>query len=182
MLAIRKLLTFVEDVQGEAGQALQRPVRRTVAAAVVCNPMAGRFVADLSAMHEEGALLADRLLDLALAAWPRDAATCIESYGKAGIVGTGGELEHLAALLHPCFGRQVRTRLRHATSIMPSTAKRAAPGTGIDVPLHNVGDMWSFDHFDTVTLQTGDAPAPDELLIALALADGGRPLARTARP
>jgi len=84
----------------------------------------------------------------------------------------------MGRLLHPRLGKAVRACLPGASSIMPSVTKRGPPGACVDIPLHGVTDMWSFDHFDTVSLCIPDSPAPDELLIAIALAEHGRPLAR----
>jgi hypothetical protein len=93
-------------------------------------------------------------------------------------VGTGVPLEYGAALLHPRLGKAVRECLPGATTIMPSVTKRGAAGACLDIPTHGIADMWSFDHFDTVSLSVPDSPEPDEVLVAIALAERGRPLAR----
>jgi hypothetical protein len=42
------------------------------------------------------------------------------------------------------------------------------------VPLGHKDDPWSFEHFDTITVMVADAPRPDEIVVAMAIADGGR--------
>jgi hypothetical protein len=34
-------------------------------------------------------------------------------------------------------------------------------------------DAWSFPHFDTITVSIADAPRLDEIVVILAIADGG---------
>ena len=58
--------------------------------------------------------------------------------------------------------------------MIPSNVKVAAPGATIDVPLGHKDEAWSFDHFDTMTISVGDSPRPDEILMIVAVADGGR--------
>jgi len=42
------------------------------------------------------------------------------------------------------------------------------------IGIRNKDDSWSFDHFDTITVSIPDAPRPDEIVVVMALADGGR--------
>jgi hypothetical protein len=44
----------------------------------------------------------------------------------------------------------------------------------LDVPLGHKDDSWSFPHFDTITVSVADAPRPEEILVVMAIADGGR--------
>lgn len=176
-IAARRIVVTLDETLVEMGHAVAPPQRRVVAAAVVANPFAGRHAVDLAPLAEMGALLGRMLAERALAALAVPAAD-VQAYGKGGIVGMAGEVEHAAAVLHPRFGKAVRAFLTGASAIMPSVAKRAGPGASLDLPLHNVAEMWSFDHFDAIPFAIADAPAPDEILVALALADRGRPLAR----
>jgi Amino acid synthesis len=41
--------------------------------------------------------------------------------------------------------------------------------------LRHKDDSWSFPHFDTITVSVADAPRPDEILVVMVIADGGRP-------
>ena len=176
---IRKLIVNVEETHREIGRAVTPPVRKAVAAAVIENPLAGRFVEDLEPLLAMGAHLGALLAGRAVAALGPDAK--VQSYGKAAIVGSNGELEHAAALLHPRLGKPVREAVGQGAAIMPSAKKRGGPGASIDIPLHNKDDEWSFDHFDAVALSIPDAPAADEIVVAVAIATRGRPFARVRR-
>jgi Amino acid synthesis len=178
---VRKIVVQVEETRREAGLAVEPPARKVVAAAVVANPLAGRYVADLGELEQLGAdvsaLLAARAVD-ALGAGAGE----VTAYGKAAIVGTDGELEHAAAILHPRFGAPVRAAVGHGDDIIPSTKKVAGAGAAITMPLTNKDDIWSFDEMDAAELSVPDAPRPNEVVVFLALATGGRPHARVAKP
>ena len=107
----------------------------------------------------------------------RRSATPVEAYGKGGIVGEAGELEQIAACLHPKFGAPTRDAVG-GVSILPSVKKRAAMGATLDIPVHHIKAMLVRSHFDAMEIRVPDAPAADELLLALAVTDGGRPHAR----
>ena len=103
----------------------------------------------------------------------------ITSYGKGAVIGTGGEIEHAAAILHPRFGKPVREAVEKGDDIIPSTKKMGGPGSVLVLPITNKDSIWSFDHMDAMEISIPDAPREDEMLIAVAVADSGRPLART---
>ncbi|MEO1837787.1 MAG: amino acid synthesis family protein, partial [Candidatus Lambdaproteobacteria bacterium] len=63
--------------------------------------------------------------------------------------------------------------------IIPSTKKMGGPGSVLVMPLTNKDSIWSFDHMDATEISLPDAPRADEIVVAVALADSGRPLART---
>jgi hypothetical protein len=100
------------------------------------------------------------------------------SYGKGAIVGAAGELEHAAAILHPALGRPLREAIGGGAAIIPSAAKMGGPGSALDLPLGHKDDVWSRGHFDAITVSLGDGPRPDEILVVIGLADGGRLLHR----
>jgi hypothetical protein len=110
------------------------------------------------------------------------AAAEVTAYGKGAIVGTAGEIEHAAAILHPRFGAPVRRVVIKGDDIIPSTKKVAGPGAQITIPLTNKDDIWSFDEMDAIDVSIGDAPHHDEIVVTVALAVGGRPFARTIKP
>jgi hypothetical protein len=170
MLNIRKLQTIREEAFSELGTEAERPVIRAVSLAVIHNPFAGRFVEDLTPLWEIGALLAERLMpDLVrLLSGPA------VSYGKGAVVGVAGEMEHGGACIHPRLGKPMRTAIGGGAAVIPSNVKVAAAGTPLDLPLGHKDDAWSFAHFDTITVFLADAPRPDEILVAMAVADGGR--------
>lgn len=177
---IRKLVVAVEEVRTEGGRAVQPPLRRAAAIAVIQNPYAGRFEEDLTPMFELGDELGALLGTRAVEALDIPGEQ-VCSYGKAAIVGVLGELEHCAAILHPMFGKPLRARVGGGKAVIPSAAKRGAPGTAIDVPLHYKDDEWRFDYFDAMEVRVGDAPGPDEIVVACVVTSGGRPHARAGQ-
>jgi hypothetical protein len=96
------------------------------------------------------------------------------SYGKGAIVGTAGEFEHGGACIHPMLGKPMRAAVGGGKAVIPSNVKVAACGASLDVPLSHKDDSWSFDHFDTMTVSIQDAPRPNEIVVVIAVADGGR--------
>jgi hypothetical protein len=167
---IRKVSLIKETVFSEGGAPAARPVTRAIGMAVIANPCAGRYVEDLSPLFADGAELGRRLMGDLVKLLSQPAVM----YGKAAIVGVSGELEHGAALLHPKLGQPMREAIGGGEAIICSTAKVAAAGTTIDVPLAHKDNIWSFDHLDTVTVSMADAPRPDEIMLVMALADAGR--------
>lgn len=180
LMQIRKIIVQTEDTMREADREVQLPTRKAIAVAVIYNPYAGRFVQDLHPFYALGAEVSQLLVERALAALGVAAET-INSYGKGAIVGTAGEIEHSAALLHPSFGAPVRAALGGGKAIIPGTKKIGAPGAPITMPMTNKDDIWAFDDMDAAEIAISDAPHPDEILIALCLGIGGRPLHRIGR-
>jgi hypothetical protein len=172
-VTIRKWATFIEEVHEEGGKPLARPLRRVAVAVVVKNPYAGTNPDDLTELIDLGEVMGDELMRRCQEAL----GTPVEAYGKGGIVGELGELEHIAAVLHPKFGAPTRGRVG-GVSILPSVKKRGAMGASLDVPVHHIKAMLVRSHFDAITISVPDAPASDELLLVLAVTDGGRPHAR----
>jgi hypothetical protein len=170
---IRKLVVSVEETQREADRAVQ-PIRRAVAAAVIANPYAGRWAEDLTALIEIGAELGALLTERAHAAL----AAPVQGFGKAAIVGEDGELEHAAAIMHPKFGAPVRAAIGGGLALIPSAKKRGGMGCAIDIPLGHKDAAYVRSHFDAIECRITDAPRRDEICVALALTDGGRPLPR----
>ncbi|MEA2002127.1 MAG: amino acid synthesis family protein [Actinomycetota bacterium] len=174
-MQIRKIVTLIDELRLEAGREVSPPVRRVITAAVLTNPFAGSYVDDLSDLIEASVGLSGMLAQQAvhhLAGKP------VHSYGKGGISGMGGELEHIAAMLHPKFGAPLREACGGGRAIIPSAKKRGGPGVSLDIPLHYKDAAFVRGHFDAVELRITDAPAADELVIAVAVTDGGRPLPR----
>ena len=170
---VRKWVTFIEDIESEGGRPLDRRLRKVAVAAVLKNPYAGAWSEDIAVLIDAGEWLATELMTRAKAALGEP----VEAYGKGGIVGEAGEVEHVAALLHPKFGAPVRA-LVDGVSILPSVKKRGAMGAHLDIPVHHVKAMLVRSHFDAMEIDVPDAPASDEILVALAVTNGGRPHAR----
>jgi hypothetical protein len=174
MMAIRKIALLREQAFSEMGREAARPVVRAVALVAIGNPFAGRFEADLTALVDAGAELAARVAPDLLRMLDGPAV----AYGKGAVVGLAGEIEHGHALLHPRMGAPLRAAIGGGAALIPSAAKIGAPGAALDLPLGHKDDAWSRGHFDAITVSLGDAPRPDEILVVLALADGGRLLHR----
>lgn len=172
---IRKLVTLIDEVHIEAGKLVTPPIRRVVVAAVLANVHAGTYVEDLSDQVDASVELSALLSKAAVAQLQGKP---VHSYGKGGIAGMRGELEHVAAFLHPKFGNPLREACGGGKAIIPSAKKRASAGTPLDIPLHYKDAAFVRSHFDAVELRIVDAPADDELVIAVAVTDGGRPLPR----
>jgi hypothetical protein len=153
---IRKILTFVEEIHSEMGRGVEPPTRRAAAVAVIENPFAGKYVQDLSELMDIGE----------------------ESYGKAAAVGEDGELEHAAAILHPKLGAPVRRVLGKGAALIPSAKKRGGVGVPLDIPLGHKDAAFVRSHFDAMEVRVPDAPRAREIVVAIAVTDSGRPLAR----
>jgi hypothetical protein len=170
MTDIRKIITLREVVFSELGHEALRPVVRAVGIAVIRNPFAGRWAEDLRPLFEAGAALGERLMPELVRLLDGSAV----SYGKGALVGVAGEMEHGGACVHPMLGRPMRAAIGGGKAVIGSNVKVAAPGTLLDVPLGHKDEPWSFEHFDTITVSVPDAPRPEEIVVVMALADGGR--------
>ena len=174
---IRKIAVFLEETHTEMGRAVNPPTRRAAAAAVIANPYAGKYMEDLTELMDIGEELGELLTQKAVAALniPGNSA---ESYGKAAAVGENGELEHAAAVLHPKLGAPVRRVLGKGAALIPSSKKRGTCGVSLDIPLGHKDAAFVRSHFDGMEIRINDAPRPDEILVAIAVTDSGRPLPR----
>lgn len=174
---IRKIVTFVEETRTEMGKPVNPPTRRAAAAAVIENPFAGNYVEDLTELMEIGEELGALLTERAVAALGIPGPSA-ESYGKAAAVGENGELEHAAAILHPKLGTPVRKTLGKGAALIPSSKKRGGPGVALDIPLGHKDAAFVRSHFDGMEICINDAPRANEILVAIAVTDSGRPLPR----
>lgn len=174
---IRKLLTVVEETRTEMGRPVDPPVRRAAAIAVIRNPFAGRYQEDLAELVAVGEELGALLTERAVAALGIPGSS-VQSYGKAAAVGEDGELEHAAAILHPKLGAPVRAALGGGAALIPSSKKRGGPGVPLDIPLGHKDAAFVRSHFDGMEVRVTDAPRRDEIVVAVGVTDGGRPLPR----
>lgn len=172
---IRKTLLNVETTLIEGGRAASQPLTLITAAAVVRNPWAGMgFVEDLKpAIHEVapelGALLTGMVLDAA------GGGDKVEAYGKAAVVGLNGEIEHASALIHTLrFGNHYRSAVG-AKSYLAFTNTRGPANCPVMIPLMDKNDEGRRSHYLTIQFAIPDAPAADEIVVALGASIGGRP-------
>jgi hypothetical protein len=179
-MKIRKLVIQIEETLTDFGRPVEPASRKVTIAAVIANPFAGQYVEDLAPLYALGAEVSELLVKRgmeALGAEPGE----IGNYGKAAIIGTDGEIEHAAALIHPKFGAPVRAAVE-GKDIIPSTKKIGAPGASITFPLTGKDSIWAFDHMDAAEITIPDAPRSNEAVVILALGTGGRPLHRIKLP
>jgi hypothetical protein len=172
--SIRKLVVQIDETRLDMGRPVEPPTRRAVAMAVIANPFAGRYAQDLETLmtigEELGQLLGAKCV-AALGILPEAA----QSYGKAAIVGEGGELEHAAAILHPKMGATLRKEVSKGAALVPSAKKMGGMGAAIDVPLGHKDAAFVRSHFDAIEARVADAPRRDEIVVAIAVTDSGRP-------
>jgi len=174
---IRKLAVNVEETHLEIGRKVDPITRKAVAIAVIENPFANSYQEDLSLLMEIGAelgtLLGRKCVEV-LGITPEQA----ESYGKSAMVGENGELEHAAALLHPKMGAPLRKEVEKGAALVPSSKKMGSPGQVLDVPLGHKDAAYVRSHFDGIEVRLNDAPRANEIMVAIAVTDSGRPLPR----
>ncbi|WP_371373210.1 amino acid synthesis family protein [Sporomusa aerivorans] len=173
-LTIRKIVTVVEEVRMDGKKAVDKPFKKCAAVAVIKNPFAGEYQEDLTLLTDAGeylgGLLAQKAVD-AMGIAPAQA----ESYGKGAIIGLAGELEHGAAILHPKLGKPMREAVNGGKAIIPSAKKLGGAGTPLDVPLHYKDAAFVRTHYDAMEVRLHDAPAADEIVVAVVVTSGGRP-------
>jgi len=198
MIDIRRVFTQVEHIHHEFGPRAATPLVRGAIGAVLTNPFAGRYEADILPMMK---LLDPVGVDMAhrLRAAMDVPVERIATYGKGAIVGAAGEQEH-GALWHVPGGYAMRELLGwkgdrdayrqgqaeekksgqpgNALSIVPSTKKVGAPGTTLDVPLTNINASYVRGQFDSIEVRVPGAPAADEIVFILAMTTGYRVHAR----
>jgi len=173
---VRKFVVSVEDIFHEGGPVADQPHRRGAVLAVIENPFAGAFHADIQPFMKDleplGLEMARKLV-AALGGDPR----IIEGYGKGAIVGEAGELEH-AALWHAPGGYAMRDVLGGAKAIVPSTKKVGGVGARLDVPVTHINASYVRSHFDAIEVGIADAPRATEMVVALVMTTGPRVHAR----
>ena len=155
------------------------PLAKIVIAAAIHNPHAGSYVEAFDEVIERS-----RHLGVEFGRRLRAAVghTAVQSYGKATLVGSNGEYEHGNAFLTNTFADPVRESLGGGKAWIPSTGKRAGLGATIDIPLAHKDALYVRSHYDTFTVMFADAPGPDEVVIAVAVATRGRLHARLGGP
>lgn len=175
-IEIRKTFTQIEEIRTVAGAIdAGGALRRVAACMVIRNPFAGAgFVADLSALVEASGEIGRTLGEEAL----RLLSGPVESYGKAGMVGSDGEQEHINAALTSVFGDAFRGAIGGGDAWITSVTKPGIAGTIIDVPTAFKDEVWVRSHYDAMEVRVPDAPHPDELVIIAAVTSRGRINAR----
>ncbi|MGH6780244.1 MAG: amino acid synthesis family protein [Bradyrhizobium sp.] len=172
----RQITVIVQDVISEGGRALATPCRRVAACGVLRNPQSGRPPIDdfdelVGLSVEAGKILTARALEALAPQRPR-------GYGKAVIVGTAGDLEHGASMIHVRLGLAMREGAGGGPALIPGNSKVGGPGTPVDVMFGGIKDSWDYDAMDTLSVSIPDAPRADEILLVVGFLGGTRPNAR----
>lgn len=173
---VRKVFSQIEVIHSVTGRIDDRgPLRRVAVCAVIRNPYAGKgYVEDLSEVIDAsegiGSLLGAEAVRLL--------GEPVESYGKAGLVGSDGEQEHINAAVTSVFGNAFRKAIGGGDAWITSVTKPATAGDLIDVPLAYKDEIWVRSHYDALEVRVPDAPHPDELVVIAAVANRGRINAR----
>lgn len=170
---IRRTLTLVQTTFKEGFKEVAEPTRLVSALAIIRNPWFGRgHVEDLGPeIREAGPVLGQLLTDMILEV----TGDKLEGYGKASIVGMGGEIEHAQGLTHTLwFGNKFRDAVK-AKTYLAFTNTRGAAGTSLMIPLMDKDDAGRRSHYQTIHTVVPDAPADDEIIMALGASVGGHP-------
>ncbi len=172
---LRKTVLHIETTLIEGGRSAAVPLRLFAAMAVVRNPWAGRgFVEDLKPeIHEIAPVLGELLTRMIVDAVGSGEA--VEGYGKAAVVGVNGEVEHASALIHTLrFGNLYREAVG-AKTYLAFTNTRGPANAPVMIPLMDKNDEGRRSHYLTIQCAIPDAPAADEIVVALGASVGGRP-------
>jgi hypothetical protein len=179
---VRKTVTYVEEINSEYGTRANPALRRVAIAAVFKNPLAGKVAgADLQPLIDYSLELGVSLTKTALAALGSEPSQ-LRSYTKAALVGTGGDLEHGAAMIHPRLGMAMRRTIKRGRVIIPGHAKVGPPGSTIDLLYGPLDAGWDLDAVDSTPVLIHDAPRADEIVLWIGYAGGPRVNARSKGP
>jgi hypothetical protein len=174
-LKVRRTWSFIEEQKEEAGRPADCVLRKVATVAVVENPYAVRHVEDLGPLIEASRALGRELAGMAVGAM---APFAIQSYGKGGIVGMDGELEHANALLTSVAADELRKAVGGGKAWISSFTKKAGPGTPIDIPMACKDALYVRSHYMGMTITLHEAPSPDEIAVIFCIANRSRLNAR----
>jgi Amino acid synthesis len=160
----------VQEIAHEGGPS-GAPLVKAAVAVIIRNPFAGKHVADLSPLTRPSAMLGRLLGGRAVALL---GGRPVQSYGKGGIAGLAGEQEHVVACVTTVFGDALRDVVGGGRAWISSATKTAAAGVSLDIPLAHKDELYIRSHYDAISIAVPDGPRPDELLICVAVASGGR--------
>jgi hypothetical protein len=179
-MELRKTTVFYEEINSEYGAPINPPLRRVAIGAVFKNPLAGHPAgADLQPLINLSLELGESLTKRAVSLLGN---ARLRSYTKGALVGTAGDLEHGAALIHPRFGMAMRKTIRRGRVLIPGHAKVGAAGTPFDLLYGPIDDGWDLDAIDSMQVVVPDAPRPDEIVLLVGYAAGPRANARCKGP
>lgn len=169
--SIRKWVSHIEEIGHDGGAPVDSPLIKAAVGVVIANPFAGVWAEDLSALTDPSAQLGTELGRRAVALL---GGRPVESYGKGGISGIGGEQEHVVACVTSVFGNAFRDAVGGGEAWISSATKTAGAGAPIDIPLAHKDALYVRANYDSITFGAPDVPRPNELFIVVAVATGGR--------
>ena len=178
-LEVRKTLLHVEKTLIEGNKKAAIPLILIASVAVIKNPWIDLqseaiFVDDLKpgiidVAPELGEMLSAMIIKEA------GSGESVEGYGKSAVVGLKGEIEHASAIIHTLrFGNFYREAVG-AKSYLSFCNTRGGANAPVMIPLMDKNDAGRRSHYLTIQLAIPDAPADDEIVIALGASIGGRP-------
>ena len=170
---LRRTLLWRQTTYLEGWKKVDEPTLLVAALAIIKNPWFGR--GHVENMRPEimehgpviGKMLTEMLLDVT--------GDQLEGCGKASVVGMGGEIEHAQAMTHTVhFGNQLREAV-NAKSYLVFSNTRGAANCPITIPLMDKDDGGRRSHYQTIQTSISDAPAADEIVVALGASVVGHP-------
>ncbi|MDG1458263.1 MAG: amino acid synthesis family protein [Pseudoprimorskyibacter sp.] len=170
---VRRTLIQVQTTFEEGGSAVPTPTKLVCALAIIRNPWFGRGYVDnlRPEIHEIAPDLGRLLTGMIL----KETGDALEGCGKASVVGMGGEQEHGQGLTHTLhFGNQFREAVG-MKSYLAFANTRGGAGTPLIIPLMHKDDAGQRSHYQTIHTVVPDAPAADEIIIAIGASVGGHP-------
>ncbi len=169
-IVVRGWRTQITEERVNEGQVAEVALRKVVVAAVIENPFVGSYVEDLSPAVDWSSSFGSRIGAMAAAALGEP----VQAYGKGGIAGTNGAQEHVVAFITTPFGNALRVAVGGGKAWISSASIVGAAGTPLTLPLAHKDALYVRANYDAVTLFPGDAPRPDEVVVAVAVANRGR--------
>ena len=176
---IRKTLLHVEKTFIEGSKEAPSPLTLIAAVAVIKNPWVNlqneeEFIEDLKpGILDVAPGLGEKLTSMIIKEAGSD--KNVEGYGKSAIVGLKGEIEHASGIIHTLrFGNFYREAV-DAKSYLSFCNTRGGANAPILIPLMDKNDAGRRSHYLTIQLSIPDAPADDEIVVALGASLGGRP-------
>ena len=172
---VRRSLTIVDEIHEEGATRVETPLRKVAVISVIENPLAGTRGADLSEMIRSSPRLGEVVGHRIVRAMEGFE---IQSYGKGGLVGLGGEQEHANALLTTEFANPVREMIGGGAAWISSYQKVVAPNATIDIPMNHKDEVYVRSHYDGMSVTIPGGPLYDEIAIIFCVASRGRLNAR----
>ncbi len=179
---IRKTGAIIDVVHTYFGEKLEKPIKKIALTAVFKNPYGKNVIIDdLEEITKFGGGVGEML-----GKWGAEllgGAENVQAMGKAAICGEDVEIELGQAAVHADFGYGVRRALNlPCKAIIVSTHAVGPVGHSITVPLYHREALKVRDNFDAIEVRMEGAPKADEIMLIIAMADGGRPKPRINGP